>query len=71
MGSAPPPPAQQPLLLDERDRRIVAVLTSEPQHIDDIAAQANLTVTQIAVQLMTLELQGIVRNSGAQHYVRV
>lgn len=71
LGSAPPPPAQQPLLLDERDRRIVAVLTSEPQHIDDIAAQANLTVTQISVQLMTLELQGIVRNSGAQHYVRV
>lgn len=71
LGSAPAPSIQQPMLLDERDRRLVAVMTSEPQHIDDIAAQANLPVTQVSVQLMTLELQGVVRNSGAQHYVRL
>ena len=71
LGTAPPPPVQQILILDERDRRLVAVMTSDPQHIDDIAAQANLSVTQVSVQLMTLELQGVVRNSGAQHYVRV
>jgi DNA processing protein len=71
IGTAVASPVQQMLVLDERDRRLLAVMTGEPQHIDDIAARANLTVTQVSVQLMTLELQGMVRNSGAQHYVRV
>jgi DNA processing protein len=70
LGSAVPDPVQQPLLIDERDRRLIAVLTGDPQHIDDIAALVNLTVSQVSVQLMTLELQGLVRNVGAQNYVR-
>jgi DNA processing protein len=71
LASAPQIPVQQQILLDDKDRRLVAVMTSTPQHIDDIAAQAHLSVSQVSVQLMTLELQGVVRNSGAQHYVRI
>lgn len=61
---------QQPLLLNEEDRRLLAVLTGEPQHIDDIADQCGMPLPSISAQLLTLELQGQVRNVGAQHYTR-
>ncbi len=63
-------PAQQALLLNEEDRRLLAVLTDEPQHIDDIQEQCRLPLPAVSAQLLTLELQGLVRNVGAQHYTR-
>ena len=71
IGGPPAQPVQQQLLLNEGDRRLLAVLTGEPQHIDDIAERSNLSVSQVSVQLLTLELQGVVRNAGAQHYLRL
>ncbi len=62
---------QQALPLDEDERRLLAVLTSVPQHIDDIAALSDSTVADVAGRLMMLELQGLVRNTGAQHYARI
>lgn len=62
---------QQALPLDEDERRLLAVLTSLPQHIDDLAALSDSTVAEISGRLMMLELQGLVRNTGAQHYARV
>jgi DNA processing protein len=61
---------QQPLLLNEEERRLVAVLTGDPQHIDDIADRSNMSLPGLSALLVTLELQGQVRNVGAQHYVR-
>lgn len=63
-------PVQQSLLLNEEDRRLLAVLTGEPQHIDDIVAQCGMPLPLVSAQLLTLELQGLVRNVGAQHYTR-
>lgn len=62
---------QQALPLDEDERRLLAVLTSVPQHIDDIAALSDSAVADVAGRLMMLELQGLVRNAGAQHYARI
>ncbi|HEV2067740.1 MAG TPA: DNA-processing protein DprA [Thermomicrobiales bacterium] len=63
-------PVQQPLLLNEEDRRLLAVLTGEPQHIDDIVESSGMPLPSVSAQLLTLELQGLVRNIGAQHYTR-
>jgi DNA processing protein len=61
---------QQALPLDDGERRLLALLTTEPQHIDEIAAAANLPIIEAAALLLTLELKGLVRNAGAQHYAR-
>lgn len=61
---------QQSLPLSEEDRRLLAVLTAMPQHIDDLAELCDVTVAEISGRLMMLELQGLVRNAGAQHYAR-
>ncbi|MBA2246534.1 MAG: DNA-protecting protein DprA [Chloroflexia bacterium] len=63
-------PVQQPLPMNDEERRLVAVLTSDPQHIDDIAERCTMPLPGVSALLVTLELQGQVRNVGAQHYVR-
>lgn len=63
-------PVQQPLALEDEDRRLLAVLTGEPQHIDDIVDQCGMALPTVSAHLLTLELQGVVRNAGAQHYTR-
>jgi DNA processing protein len=62
---------QQALPLEEGERRLLALLTAEPQHVDEIAFAAHLPIHEAGALLMTLELKGLVRNAGAQHYARV
>lgn len=62
--------AQQALPLSDDDRRLLAVLSAQPQHIDDIAMLCDSSVSDVSGRLMMLELQGLVRNAGAQHYAR-
>lgn len=71
LGTQTPTATQQPLPMEEEDRRLLALLTHEAQHIDEIAAATNLPIAQVSAQLVILELQGFVRNAGAQHYARV
>jgi DNA processing protein len=61
---------QQALPETEDERRLLALLTGEPQHIDEVCAAANLAITQGSALLAMMELKGFVRNVGAQHYVR-
>jgi DNA processing protein len=61
---------QQALPLDEGERRLHALLGAEPQHIDELAAAANRPVAEVGALLLTMELKGLVRNAGAQHYAR-
>lgn len=56
--------------LDESSRRVLSVLTGEPRHIDEISALADVDITPLSAMLMTLELQGMVRNIGSQYYAR-
>lgn len=71
LGASAPAATQQELPLGEDDRRLLALLTHEAQHIDEVAAAANQPIAQVSAQLAMLELQGFVRNAGAQHYARV
>lgn len=65
-----PMPVQSSLPVSEEDRRLLSVMTAAPQHIDDLAALNDSPVTEVSSRLMMLELQGLVRNVGAQHYAR-
>ncbi len=67
-GRATAAPTQTALPLDDAERRVIDQLGREPRHIDEIAAALGLPIHQLATQLMMLELQGVVRNTGAQHY---
>lgn len=71
-GSATPSVAQMSLPFDnEQERRLHALLTGDGQHIDDLAAAINLPIGEVSALLLTMELKGLARNSGAQHYTRV
>lgn len=65
-----PSAVQKALPLDEDERRLLALLTSEPQHIDEVADAAGRPVAQVAALLLTMELKGLIHNAGAQHYAR-
>lgn len=60
-----------PAGLDEPSRRVLAVLTGDPRHIDEIGASAGIPIASLSPMLMTLELEGFVRNVGAQYYARI
>jgi DNA processing protein len=62
--------AQMPLQIDEKESRVFSIVGSDASHIDDIAEQANLTAAETGAILLTLELKGLLRNLGAQYYVR-
>ncbi len=64
------PAVQQPLPLGDGERRVLALLTTEPQHVDELAAAGNLPISDLSGLLATMELAGQVRNVGAQHYIR-
>ena len=61
---------QQALPLDDQERKVLALLTAEPQHIDEIAAAANMPIAAVSSTLVTMELKGLLRHAGAQHYAR-
>lgn len=63
-------PVQRELPLSDAERRLLAVLTREPQHIDEVAALADLPINEASAYLTMLELHGAVRNAGSLHYAR-
>lgn len=62
---------QQALPVTDEERKVLAVLTAEPRHIDDLALLLGLPIHHGSMLLSMLELKGMVRNVGAQHYIRV
>ena len=71
LGEAPQQiPLESPAALDEESRRILSTLTAEALHIDEISTVAGIPIASLSALLMTLELQGFVRNVGAQYYAR-
>ncbi len=61
---------QQALPLDDEERRVLSVLSAEPQHIDEVALLANLPVSTVGGHLVVLELKGLAKNAGALFYAR-
>lgn len=51
------------------EARLLAHLTSEPTHIDDLGHSVNLPISQVSSMLALMELKGMVRRVGAMSYV--
>ncbi len=49
---------------------VMHVLSAEPQHIDDLCRESGLTISDLNVLLVLLQLAGAVRSAGPQMYVR-
>jgi len=52
-----------------QENAILAVLSQEPRHIDEITKASNLASTQISATLTIMEMKGKVRNLGNMMYV--
>lgn len=64
------PVIQTSLLLDDDERRVLGLLTATPMHVDDVVEAAGLPLPQVSAILLSLELQQLAANTGAQHYTR-
>ncbi len=63
-GRAAPP--EEP-----EERALMAALSRDPRHIDDVARESGLAAATVSATLALLELKGLVREVGAMQYVRV
>ncbi|GMU39250.1 MAG: DNA processing protein DprA [Chloroflexota bacterium] len=63
-GRAAPPESDE-------ERRLMAVLTREPAHIDEVTRRAGLAAAVVSGTLALLELKGLVRDVGGHQFVRV
>ncbi len=62
-------PEQIAFPMTDEERSLYALVTSEPQHIDELAYGAGFTIAAASALLTMLELKGLVVNAGAQHYM--
>lgn len=69
VASAGATATQSAFPLDDAERRVMASLSRQPRHIDDLAAELGLPIHHLATQLLMLELKGAVRDTGAHNYV--
>jgi DNA processing protein len=54
----------------DAERILLAIVGAEPRHIDELCHESGLPVHETSGTLMALELKGLVRQAGAQYYVR-
>jgi len=56
---------------DDAESVLLAYLSDEPRHMDDIRKSADIPIASISSMLTMLELKGQVRQVGCMHYVRL
>ena len=56
---------------DEVESRLLAVLSKEPLHVDEIRAQVDMPIEKVSATLALMELKGMVRQVGGMQYVTV
>jgi len=61
--------ARTVLPVDATEQRLLACLSGDPVHIDELGAQAGLPISQVSGALAMMELKGLVRQVGGMHYV--
>lgn len=61
---------RQALPTNDLERAVLDFLGSEPKHIDEIAIESGFQIGTLSAQLLQMQLKGLVRNVGTQHYVR-
>jgi DNA processing protein len=61
--------ARQVLPADETEASLLAYLSAEPVHVDELLRQVNLPVAQVTSTLALMELKGMVRQVGGMKFV--
>ncbi|MCC7358461.1 MAG: DNA-protecting protein DprA [Anaerolineales bacterium] len=61
--------ARAVLPADTTEQSLLACLSGDPVHIDEIGAQAGLPISQVSGALALMELKGLVRHVGNMHYI--
>ena len=56
---------------DPDERALMAALTREPRHVDEIVRSSGLAAATVSGTLALLELKGLVRDLGGMQYVHV
>ena len=54
----------------EQEAKILALLSAEPKHVDDLVRGSSMPAATIGGLLAILELKGLVRQVAAMTYVR-
>jgi len=61
--------ARQVLPADETEAALLAHLSAEPTHVDDLQQQLELPIAQVTSTLALMELKGMVRQAGGMKYI--
>jgi DNA processing protein len=61
--------ARAALPADATEQRLLACLSAEPVHIDELGVQMGLPIAQVSGALALMELKGMVRQVGGMNYV--
>ncbi len=52
------------------EQEILKTLDGDPRHIDEIAIDTGINISQLSAMLLQMQLKGMVREVGGQHYAR-
>ena len=55
---------------DENESLLLAQITHEPVHIDDIQRSIQLPISVVSSGLVIMEMKGLIKQVGSMHYVR-
>ncbi len=61
---------EPPSVATDLEGRLVAMLSEEPQHADELVAATSRPASEVIASLAMLELQGRAVQVGGMHYVR-
>jgi DNA processing protein len=61
--------ARATLPADATEQRLLACLSAEPVHIDELGAQVGMPIAQVSGALAMMELKGMIRQVGGMNYV--
>jgi DNA processing protein len=63
---------QSRMVLPETDaeKMLLAIIGAEPRHVNELSMDTGMPIHEANGTLLTMELKGLIRQSGAQHYVR-
>ncbi len=56
---------------DETEKQLLALLSPEPTHVDDLGVKTGMPISQVTGTLALMELKGMVRQVGGMNYVAV
>ncbi len=63
----PPPPKIQLTIFEQK---VFELLTEEPEHIDALGERCGIAISDLLVQLLSLELKGIVKQLPGKYFVK-